>query len=183
MQAGGASGDEIARQLGISTATLYNWRNRYGAMDVNEAKELKRLRDENDKLKRLVAGTRHEPNGRRVTRPTRSRPSHQASKNASASSRSYLSPRGSEQPSSQTQPVQKSVNHPPGSASRRLLRRNKHTNFARKEMMSNKAMEVLEHDQAGASMVAATKRGTSPSTTNAPADSVYCQTGPQTCLA
>lgn len=55
LTAEGASGDEVARQLGISTATLYNWRNRYGAMDVNEAKELKRLRDENDKLKRLVA--------------------------------------------------------------------------------------------------------------------------------
>ena len=55
LASGGASGDEIARQLGISTATLYNWRNRYGAMDLNEAKELKRLRDENDKLKRLVA--------------------------------------------------------------------------------------------------------------------------------
>ncbi|MFT7475784.1 MAG: putative transposase [Verrucomicrobiales bacterium] len=53
--AGGASGEEIARQLGISTATLYNWRNRYGAMNVNEAKELRRLRDENAKLKRLVA--------------------------------------------------------------------------------------------------------------------------------
>ena len=51
----GASGDEVARKLGISTATLYNWRSRYGNMDVNEAKELKRLRDENDKLKRLVA--------------------------------------------------------------------------------------------------------------------------------
>jgi len=55
LAAEGASGDEIARQLGISTATLYNWRSRYGAMDLNEAKELKRLRDENDKLKRLVA--------------------------------------------------------------------------------------------------------------------------------
>ena len=55
LAADGASGDEIARQLGISTGTLYNWRNRYGAMDLNEAKELKRLRDENDKLKRLVA--------------------------------------------------------------------------------------------------------------------------------
>lgn len=55
MTAEGASGEEIARKLGISTATLYNWRNRYGAMDVNEAKELKRLRDENDDLKRLVA--------------------------------------------------------------------------------------------------------------------------------
>lgn len=55
LQAGGASSEEIARQLSISTAALYNWRNRYGAMDVNEAKELKRLRGENDKLKRLVA--------------------------------------------------------------------------------------------------------------------------------
>ena len=55
MTAEGASGEEIARKLGISTATLYNWRNRYGNMDLNEAKELKRLRDENDKLKRLVA--------------------------------------------------------------------------------------------------------------------------------
>ena len=55
LAAGRAAGDEIARQLGISTATLYNWRSRYGAMDLNEAKELKKLRDENDKLKRLVA--------------------------------------------------------------------------------------------------------------------------------
>ena len=55
LAAEGAGGDEVARKLGISTATLYNWRNRYGAMSLNEAKELKRLRDENDKLKRLVA--------------------------------------------------------------------------------------------------------------------------------
>ncbi len=55
MTAEGASGEEIARKLGISTATLYNWRSRYGNMDLNEAKELKRLREENDKLKRLVA--------------------------------------------------------------------------------------------------------------------------------
>ena len=55
LASGGASGDEIARQLDISTATLYNWRNRYGAMDVNEAKELRKLRDENAELKRLVA--------------------------------------------------------------------------------------------------------------------------------
>jgi len=51
----GASSDEAARRIGVSAATLYNWRNRYGAMDLNEAKELKKLRDENDKLKRLVA--------------------------------------------------------------------------------------------------------------------------------
>ena len=55
LTAEGASGEEVARKLGISTATLYNWRSRYGNMDLNEAKELKRLRDGNDKLKRLVA--------------------------------------------------------------------------------------------------------------------------------
>ncbi len=55
LSAEGAGGEEVARKLGISTATLYNWRNRYGGMSLNEAKELKRLRDENDKLKRLVA--------------------------------------------------------------------------------------------------------------------------------
>ena len=55
LAAEGSSGDEIARKLGISTATLYNWRSRYGAMNVNEAKELKKLRDDNDELKRLVA--------------------------------------------------------------------------------------------------------------------------------
>lgn len=52
--ADGATGDEAARQIGVSPATMYNWRNRYGAMNLNEAKELKQLRDENDKLKRLV---------------------------------------------------------------------------------------------------------------------------------
>ena len=50
----GATGDEAARQIGVSPATMYNWRNRYGAMNINEAKELKRLREENSKLKRLV---------------------------------------------------------------------------------------------------------------------------------
>ncbi len=55
LRAEGASNDEIARNIGVSAATLYNWRNRYGAMDLNEAKELRALRDENAKLKRLVA--------------------------------------------------------------------------------------------------------------------------------
>jgi len=53
--ADGATGDEAARGIGVSPATMYNWRNRYGAMNLSEAKELKQLRDENDKLKRLVA--------------------------------------------------------------------------------------------------------------------------------
>ena len=55
LAAGGANADQIARDLQISAATLYNWRSRYGAMNVDEAKEFRRLRDENDKLRRLVA--------------------------------------------------------------------------------------------------------------------------------
>lgn len=51
----GKSVEEIARHLKISQPTYYNWRSRYGNMDLNEAKELKRLREENDELKRLVA--------------------------------------------------------------------------------------------------------------------------------
>ncbi len=53
--ADGKSVEEVARHLGISQPTYYNWRSRYGKMDLNEAKELKALRAENAKLKRLVA--------------------------------------------------------------------------------------------------------------------------------
>ncbi len=55
LRAEGKTGDEIARHLGVSQPTYYNWRSRYGAMDVNEAKELNKLREENDELKRVVA--------------------------------------------------------------------------------------------------------------------------------
>ena len=51
----GKTGEEIARTLGVSPQTYYSWRKRYGAMNVDEAKELRQLRDENAKLKRLVA--------------------------------------------------------------------------------------------------------------------------------
>ncbi|MCW4352588.1 IS3 family transposase [Hoyosella sp. YIM 151337] len=47
--------DEIARQLGISTATLYNWRKQYGGMKADDAKRLKELDAENKRLKRLLA--------------------------------------------------------------------------------------------------------------------------------
>ena len=43
------------RELGVSTATYYKWRQRYDGMSVDDAKELKELRVENAKLKRLVA--------------------------------------------------------------------------------------------------------------------------------
>ena len=46
---------ELARRHGISQGTLYNWRRKYGGLDVNEARRLKQLEDDNAKLKKLVA--------------------------------------------------------------------------------------------------------------------------------
>ncbi len=45
----------MCRDLGISDATYYKWRRQYGGMDVNHAKDLKALSDENARLKKLVA--------------------------------------------------------------------------------------------------------------------------------
>lgn len=53
-QAGIAVSD-ICRKHGISDATFYNWRNRYGGMEVSDARRLKALDDENRKLKKLLA--------------------------------------------------------------------------------------------------------------------------------
>jgi putative transposase len=46
---------ELCRKHGISDATFYNWRSKFGGMDASEAKRLKQLEDENARLKRLVA--------------------------------------------------------------------------------------------------------------------------------
>jgi putative transposase len=46
---------QLARKHGISEATLYNWKSKYGGMDVSEAKRLRMLEDENRKLKKLLA--------------------------------------------------------------------------------------------------------------------------------
>ncbi len=46
---------EICRKHGISDATFYNWRSRYGGMEVSDARRLKALDDENRKLKKLLA--------------------------------------------------------------------------------------------------------------------------------
>ena len=51
----GAKTSDLCRQHGISAATFYNWRSKYGGMDVSEAKRLKQLEEENAKLKRIVA--------------------------------------------------------------------------------------------------------------------------------
>jgi putative transposase len=51
----GAKTSELCRQHGISTATFYGWRSKYGGLEVSEAKRLKQLEEENAKLKRIVA--------------------------------------------------------------------------------------------------------------------------------
>ncbi|MGW5522010.1 transposase [Gordonia sp. NPDC003950] len=49
------TGEEIAADLEVSAATLCNWRRQYGGMDADAAKELKELREQNSRLKRLLA--------------------------------------------------------------------------------------------------------------------------------
>ena len=51
----GLSASELCRKHGISDATFYNWRSKYGGMDVSDAKRLKALEAENAKLKKLLA--------------------------------------------------------------------------------------------------------------------------------
>jgi putative transposase len=51
----GAKAADLARKHGISEATLYNWKAKYGGMDVSDAKRLRSLEDENHKLKKLLA--------------------------------------------------------------------------------------------------------------------------------
>jgi putative transposase len=55
-EAGAATGD-VCRQHGISSATFYKWKAKFGGMDVSDAKRLKGLEDENAKLKKLLAET------------------------------------------------------------------------------------------------------------------------------
>jgi putative transposase len=50
----GAKTIDLARKRGVSEATLYNWKAKYGGMDVSEAKRLRSLEDENAKLKKLL---------------------------------------------------------------------------------------------------------------------------------
>jgi putative transposase len=52
---GGRKTADVARKLGVSAATLYAWKSKYGGMQVSEAKRLRQLEDENRRLKHLVA--------------------------------------------------------------------------------------------------------------------------------
>ena len=50
----GAQTADLARKHGISEATIYNWKAKFGGMDVSEAKRLRALEEENAKLKKLL---------------------------------------------------------------------------------------------------------------------------------
>jgi putative transposase len=54
-QEGGASTADVCRKHGVSSATFYKWKARFGGLDVSDARRLKTLEDENAKLKRLLA--------------------------------------------------------------------------------------------------------------------------------
>ena len=51
----GLSAADLCRKHGISDATFYNWRSKYGGIEVSDAKKLKSLEAENAKLKKLLA--------------------------------------------------------------------------------------------------------------------------------
>jgi putative transposase len=51
----GMKTQEICRKYGISDATFYTWKHRYGGMEVNEVRKMKALMDENRRLKQIVA--------------------------------------------------------------------------------------------------------------------------------
>ncbi len=51
----GVSTQELCREVGVSTATFYKWKAKYGGLELSDARRLKGLEEENRKLKRLVA--------------------------------------------------------------------------------------------------------------------------------
>ena len=54
-QEAGAATADVCRRHGISSATFYKWKAKYGGLDVSEARRLKALEDENGRLKKLLA--------------------------------------------------------------------------------------------------------------------------------
>lgn len=51
----GAEARAVCRRIGVSEQTFYRWRQKYGGMQVSDARRLKQLEDENRRLKRIVA--------------------------------------------------------------------------------------------------------------------------------
>jgi putative transposase len=54
-QEAGAATAEVCRRHGVSSATFYKWKAKFGGLDVSEARRLKALEDENARLKRMLA--------------------------------------------------------------------------------------------------------------------------------
>ena len=54
-QEAGVATAEVCRRHGVSSATFYKWKAKFGGMDVSEARRLKALEEENAKLKRMLA--------------------------------------------------------------------------------------------------------------------------------
>lgn len=52
---GGKTAEQISREHGVSKASLYKWRERYGGMEATELKRIKGLEEENARLKRMYA--------------------------------------------------------------------------------------------------------------------------------
>jgi putative transposase len=51
----GRSAEDVGRQYGVSKHTVYAWKAKYGGLEVSEVQELRQLREENTRLKKLVA--------------------------------------------------------------------------------------------------------------------------------
>ena len=51
----GSKVEDLCREMGISVGTFYNWRSKYAGLEVNEAKRLKELEAENNRLKKMLA--------------------------------------------------------------------------------------------------------------------------------
>jgi putative transposase len=56
-QEAGAKTADVCRKHGVSAATFYKWKAKYGGMEVSDARRLKALEDENSRLKKLLAET------------------------------------------------------------------------------------------------------------------------------
>lgn len=51
----GTKVEEVCRQMGISSATFFNWKKKYGGLGISELRRLRQLEEENQQLKKLVA--------------------------------------------------------------------------------------------------------------------------------
>ena len=51
----GRKAEDVAREVGLSTHTIYGWKSKFGGMDVSEAQRLRQIEDESRRLKSLVA--------------------------------------------------------------------------------------------------------------------------------